>query len=82
MRPWQAGVAACLLLLLLVACSTGDNITPTVDVDWESFLGRSDPYWNWTSSSNQPVKWFHSAFVGNGEQGMMIRVDSSSPNTQ
>lgn len=55
-----------------------------LDVDWESFLSRADLVWSWSSqvnkpSSTTPTKWYHSAFVGNGALGMMIRCNPSDP---
>ncbi|XP_065175483.1 uncharacterized protein LOC135805383 [Sycon ciliatum] len=74
------------LLVLATGCIASARVqgsaSPKLDVDWKSFLARSDPVWKWTSSSYQPVKWYHSGFVGNGEQGMMVRVDDQAPNNK
>ena len=75
---------AALLLLLPVAllltapCATvsAGRVAPQHDVvlavNWSDYLARNDLVWNWTTA-NPPVKRYHSAFLGNGAMGLMIR---------
>ena len=38
-----------------------------LDVDWEEFLGRSDPVW-----TEPPTEWYEAGFVGNGKLGALL----------
>ena len=47
-----------------------------VQVDWPSFVARSDMEWAWnTTTSGEglvPVDWWNSAFLGNGNLGLQV----------
>ena len=53
---------------------------PRLNVDWASFLSRSDLVYNWTTLdiNGVPDKWYHAAFQGNGAQGLMVRATKSA----
>lgn len=54
--------------------TSSSSLSPiTLDIDFNSFLSRSDPVWTWTNaSSSQPTQWVQSLFGGNGDLGFMI----------
>lgn len=49
------------------------------DVLYSEYLKRSDLVWEWNATNNLPTKWYHSAFIGNGALGMMVRVNETDP---
>ena len=52
----------------------------SMKIDWPALLGRSDLVWEWDwSGATRPLKYYHSAFVGNGAQGMFVRVNETNP---
>ena len=61
------------LSLLLLSLTTA---TPLIhlDLDYESFLKRSNPTWKWGSSLNKtgPTEWVSSLFGGNGNLGYQL----------
>ena len=51
----------------------------TLDVDFPTFLARSDPHWRWGASvgySSRPTEWVDSLFGGNGDHGFMLWAPS------
>ena len=46
-----------------------------VNVDWDSFLARSDPTWTET-----PTTWYEAPFVGNGKLGAWLKVANNGSN--
>lgn len=49
--------------------------TVSLNVDWPSFLQRSDPVWSWNSTQTAPSVWTQSLFGGNGMLGYYIWAD-------
>lgn len=52
---------------------------PEVKVDWESFIGKSDPIWLFEASdkSSWYKKWYDAPFVGNGNLGILTYLNNS-----
>lgn len=50
----------------------------SLDVDWKAFLSRADLIFQWGPKTALPLKWYHSAFIGNGKLGMLIRANNAS----
>lgn len=51
----------------------------TLDVNWESFLARSDLVWSWAKGTRAPSRWMEAAFIGNGNIGALIGPQWGSP---
>lgn len=68
-----------LLVILGSSRAQGQPQSPvTLDVDFNSFLYRSDPVWSWNASSpsGMPTQWVQSLFTGNGNLGAMLWAES------
>ena len=80
-RSPREGPGPCGVIALLLCCSTGTMHSASaqhlnVDVDWPSFLARSDMSWSWNTTAESykflPVDWWNSAFLGNGNLGLQV----------
>jgi hypothetical protein len=72
MKAWAA-----LLALAGSACAASVPTSVNLDVDWASFLARSDLLWNWTGSS-APQTWQDGGFFGNGLVGGCVYFPSTN----
>lgn len=63
-----------LALLALKACSA--QLPITLNVDYSTFLQRSDPVWQWNSSANMPAEWVSALFAGNAALGLYAWCDT------
>ena len=65
-----------------IAAGVAASSPISLDVDFPAFLARSDPTWEWgTSTANKtrrPDEWVESLFGGNGDLGFQLW--SPSPN--
>ena len=66
------------VILLFLSFDPIPGLPISLQIPWKEFIARSDPVWEWTPTANVPTKWYHSAFVGNGALGMMIRVNETN----
>jgi len=50
----------------------------SLNIDFKTFLARSDPVWSWnvTSPLGMPTEWVQSLFTGNGNLGAMLWAQS------
>jgi alpha-L-fucosidase 2 len=75
-----AAAAALVAATLSSAAPVPPPSPPTValDVDFSSFLSRSDPVWSWNTSAGRPSEWVQSLFGGNADLGFMLWQDDAS----
>ena len=71
------------LLLTISSAAAAMSLAPpapppmlAVQIDWPSFLARSDMEWEWNTTKRGeglvPVDWWNSAFLGNGNLGLQV----------
>lgn len=51
-----------------------------IDVDWPEYMKKLDPLWTWARYSDAPSSYDNSPFMGNGNLGLTVRVDSDETN--
>ena len=80
----QNKILIILMLLPCVALSTftaaGLDIGIDVDIDYGTFLNRSDLVWEWDGTAHAPVPngWWGMAFTGNGLSGAMVTAGNET----
>ena len=76
----KSHLAMSLVLLLLLKNGAGASNDFSVDVDYASFLARSDLVWDWDGTDTKPVPygWWSMGFTGNGLLGAMVTAGNET----
>ncbi len=81
LAAFGVGLLATTVAAVVAAAATMAGVAASspvsLDVDWPSFLMRSDPTWDWQSdaagsSSAPPRQWVDALFGGNGDHGFQL----------
>ena len=72
--------AAAFSIVAAHAATRGAGVRGAValDVDWPSFLARSDVIYNMNATTTLPRDWTQSLYGGNGDLGFMLHADSNT----